>query len=226
MRGSGVSETDSFIEEVSEEVRRDRLYGYLRRYGWIAVLAVLLIVGGAAFNEWRKAQARATAEATGDAILAALEAEAPEARRAALAEIDPEAPGARAVVTLLSAAEAAQSGEAAAAADQLDGLAADGDVEQVYRDLAAFKALLYRAETADPATRRLGFEALAQPGNPLRVLAEEQMALLDVADGDTAGAIDRLERIRADAEATPGLRRRAAQLIVALGGVPAPLADG
>ena len=36
-----MSETDSFIDEVNEEVRRDRLYGALRRYGWIAILAVL-----------------------------------------------------------------------------------------------------------------------------------------------------------------------------------------
>jgi fermentation-respiration switch protein FrsA (DUF1100 family) len=42
-----VSDTDSFIDEVTEEVRRDRLFGLMKRYGWIAALAVLLIVGGA-----------------------------------------------------------------------------------------------------------------------------------------------------------------------------------
>ena len=67
-----MSNTDSFIEEVNEEVRRDRLYGYLRRYGWIAILAVILIVGGAAWSEYRKAQTRAQAEALGDAMLSAL----------------------------------------------------------------------------------------------------------------------------------------------------------
>ena len=41
-----MSETDSFIDEVNEEVRRDRLYAALRRYGWIAIVAVLAIVGG------------------------------------------------------------------------------------------------------------------------------------------------------------------------------------
>ena len=28
-------DSDSFISEVSEEVRRDRLYAALRRYGWL-----------------------------------------------------------------------------------------------------------------------------------------------------------------------------------------------
>ena len=69
---SGVSDTDSFIDEVTEEVRRDRLFKAMRKYGWIAVLAVIAIVGGAAWNEWNKAQARAAAEEFGDQMLAAL----------------------------------------------------------------------------------------------------------------------------------------------------------
>ena len=52
-----MSDTDSFIDEVNEEVRRDRFYFMLKRYGWIAVLAVILLVGGAAWNEYQKAQA-------------------------------------------------------------------------------------------------------------------------------------------------------------------------
>ena len=75
---------DSFINEVTEEVRRDRLFSLFRRYGWIAALVVVLIVGGAAWNEWRRAQARAEAEARGDAVLAALDADAAEARAEAI----------------------------------------------------------------------------------------------------------------------------------------------
>ena len=70
-----MSETDSFIEEVTEEVRRDRLFGLMRRYGWIAVLAVLLIVGGAAYREYSRAAEQAAARALGDALLAALDNE-------------------------------------------------------------------------------------------------------------------------------------------------------
>ena len=69
--GARVHESDSFISEVSEEVRRDRLYAALRRYGWLIAAAGLLIVGGAAVNAWRKARQRAQAEAAGDAMRAA-----------------------------------------------------------------------------------------------------------------------------------------------------------
>ena len=61
-------------------------------------------------------------------------------------------------------------------------------------------------------------EALAVPGKPLRLLAEEQLALLDVEAGNTDDAIARLQRIIEDSETTAGLRQRASQLIVALGG--------
>jgi len=40
-----VSDTDSFIEEVSEEVRRDRLFKIFKKYAWVAVLVVVLLVG-------------------------------------------------------------------------------------------------------------------------------------------------------------------------------------
>ena len=75
MGARGVSASDSFIEEVTEEGRRDRLFAMIRRYGWIAVLAVLTLVGGAAWNEWRKAQDVAAAQTLGDGIVAALEAD-------------------------------------------------------------------------------------------------------------------------------------------------------
>ena len=76
-----MSDTDSFIDEVTEEVRRDRLFLLLRRWGWVGVLAVVLIVGGAAFNEVRKARIAGQAQDLGDAILAALSQNAPQANR-------------------------------------------------------------------------------------------------------------------------------------------------
>lgn len=221
-----MSERDSFIEEVADEVRRDRLYAALRRYGWIGVLAVLAIVGGAAFNEWRKAEAARAAQATGDAMLAALQEDTPEARAEALAALDAETPGAAAVAALLRAAEQGAAGDDAAAAETLEAVGTDPDLPEIYAQIAAFKALLRRGDALAPEERRLRYEALARPGNPLRLLAEEQLALLDAEAGETEAAIARLEALREDAEAGAGLRRRATQLIVALGGTPRGDADG
>ena len=81
-----MSNPDSFIEEVTEEVRRDRLFALFRKYGWIALLAIVLVVGASAWSEWKKAQGRARAEAFGDGLLTALDADTPGARRTALRE--------------------------------------------------------------------------------------------------------------------------------------------
>ena len=214
-----MSESDSFIDEVSEEVRRERLFGYLRRYGWIGVVAVLLIVGGAAFNEWRKAQARADARALGDAVLAALEAPEPSARRAALDALAAEG-GAADIVGLLRAAEAVAAEDPGAAADLLRPLAQAADVPVVYSDLAALKLVLLGEAGVDAATRAQLLERLATPGAPYALLAREQQALALAAEGRTQAAIEAANALLQETGLTPGLARRLVQLIVALGGTP------
>jgi hypothetical protein len=211
-----VSNTDTFIDEVTEEVRRDRLFALMRRYGWIAVLAILMLVGGAAWNEWRKAQDQAAAQALGDAVLAALATEDRSARAAALDAI--EAPGAQAgsVIALLAAAEeAADTPEAAAA--RLLALADRSDVDAVYRNIATLKAVMLPGSGLDAEARRGRLNGLALSGGVLRLLAEEQLALIDLETGNRDAALERLGAIASDAEATMGLRRRVTQVIVALG---------
>lgn len=212
-----MSDSDSFIDEVTEEVRRDRLFGYVRRYGWIAILAVVLIVGGAAWNEWRKAQNRAEAEAFGDSILAALEKDDRAARAEALAALDAPTGAGTAVVGLLAAAEASASAPQDAA-ERLLQLADAPDIPLVYRQLATLKAVAIPDSGIDVETRRQRMEALTSVGGLTRLLAEEQLALIEVETGNRDAALERLRRIVEDAEATAGLRQRARTVIVALGG--------
>ena len=215
-----MSDTDSFIDEVTEEVRRDRLFALFRRYGWIPMVLIVLVVGGAAWNEYRKAQERAEAEALGDALLAAMAANEPAARAAGLTAVTAATPGANAVVEFLLAGAQAEAGDTLAAVAALNNIATAGDLPEIYRQIAAFKALTLQAETMPAAERRAGFEALARPGMPLRMLAEEQLAMIDMAEGDTEAAIARYQAILQDAEVTSDLQQRATQAIVSLGGQP------
>jgi len=212
--GVRVSDSDSFINEVTEEMRREKLFGYLRRYGWIAVVIVLGIVGGTAWNEYRAAQDRAAAEAAGDALLAALGENDEAVRAAAMSGV--EASGNAAVVAaLLTASTQQEAGEIDAAAATLGELAARGDVPAIYRDLAAIKAAML--PVGDTATRLAALEALAQPGQPFRLLALEQMAYLTLESGDQAGAVALMRQITEDAAVTRGLQERAQSLLIALG---------
>ncbi|MCG6884105.1 MAG: tetratricopeptide repeat protein [Silicimonas sp.] len=214
-----MSSEDSFISEVSEEVRRDKLYGLMRRYGWIAILLVVLVVGGAAWNEWRKATARASAEAKGDALIAALQAETAEARADELEKLPAaDEPGARAIRGLLSAAAEAEAGDPETAAAALEAVIGDSSIPQVYRDVALLKRVVTGASTLSAEERLERLQPLLAPGNPFRLLAIEQRAFAEIETGQTDAALTSLNGILADAEVTEDLRQRARQLIVALGG--------
>ncbi|SLN55213.1 hypothetical protein [Roseisalinus antarcticus] len=211
-----MSNNESFIDEVSEEVRRDRLYGAFRRYGWIGVLVVLLVVGGTAWTQYSAARDRAVAEARGDALLDALDRPEPEGRAEALAQIE-EAGASRAVVGFLTADAQVEAGDAAAGVATLRTVADDGEVGQLYRELALLKALMLDEEMP-PAERAQALGGLGQPGAPFRLVALEQQAFALVEAGDTEGALAVLQGLLEDAEVTRGLRDRASALIVSLGG--------
>ncbi|WP_299549507.1 tetratricopeptide repeat protein [uncultured Tateyamaria sp.] len=215
-----MSDTDSFIDEVTEEVRRDRLYGYLKRYGWIAAIVIVGIVGAAGFNEYRRAQEAAKAQALGDAMLATLAANEDDARADALTGVTADTPEGAAILAFMTAGAQSQAGRPEDAVQTLQPIAQSPDLPLIYRQIATFKSLMLQSDTQDADTRRQGFEALAVPGVRMRLLAEEQLALIDIETGNPDAAIARFQSITDDAEATPGLQRRALQAMVALGGAP------
>lgn len=213
-----MSETDSFIEEVSEEVRRDKLFALMRKYGWVGILAVLLLVGGAAYNEWRKASEMTVAQQLGDDLLQALELDDSAARAEALTKVTAKGADSQALVAMLLAAQKQDAGDLVGASADLAAIAADTSLPKAYRDLAELKLVLLSGHDMAIETRRAKLTALATAGSTFRLLAEEQLAMLDIDEGNVEAAIDRLNGIINDVEVTTGLRGRASQLIVVLGG--------
>ena len=213
-----MSESDSFIDEVADEVRRDKLFALMRKYGWIAISAVVLIVGGASWNEWQKARAEAAAETFGDAVLAAMASNDAKARMAALAEVSAgDAPGRAAVLGFLTAAEAEAAGEHDAALAALSAIAENPKVAESYRQLAQLKGVILGGDKMDAGVRDATLNALAAPGAPFRALAMEQQALAMLNAGKTDAAATLLAQIKDDADATPALQARVEQVLVALG---------
>lgn len=213
-----LSDTESFIDEVNEELQRDKLFAMFRKYGWIAVALVALAVGGAAYNEWTKARDIAAAQNLGDDITQALAAEDAAGRAGQLATVVADGAGAGNIIELLQAAELTATEDKQAALALLGQIANNSDAQPVYRNLAKLKAVILAGDEQDAAARHAVLDELSIPGNPFRAIAMEQKALVFVETGDKDAAITLLLQILDEPDTTQALLQRTQQLIVALGG--------
>ncbi|RYI32786.1 MAG: hypothetical protein EON48_04320 [Acetobacteraceae bacterium] len=218
-----MSNPDSFIDEVTEEVRRDRLFRLFRKYGWIGVVVILGLVGGTAWTEWSKSREAARAQAFGDGVIDALDQGTPEERREALAAVPTDA-AQTAVLGLVASSDPAE--DKAATLATLDKLAGDTTLAPVYRDLAVLRRVLVAGTDTPLADRRTALEAIAIPGRPYRVLAEEQLAYLLIEESKTEEAITALTALMQDQEASASLRARLGQVVTALGGTVPETTNG
>lgn len=209
-----MSETDSFFQEVSEEVRRDKLYKFLRKYMWVFVGIVLLIVGGAAANEYLKAREKAAAEAAGDALRAAQI----EATSAAFAELaNSEAPSAVLAQMEQAAALVAEGQKDAGVALYMQ-IASSSNAPEIYSQLALLKAIMLGGEAMADSEFSAAIARLTAPEAPFRMLAFEQQALHLLANGQKDEAAAILRNILTSDGVTRELATRAQQLLTALGG--------
>jgi hypothetical protein len=215
-----VSDTDSFLQEVSEELRRDRLYKNMRKYGWIAIFLVIVIVGAATYREYLKSQATTEAQLFGTSIIDALNEENAVDRISKLQKINAPGENAKAILAMLLSADANGNTPQALEKSNLSNIVQSLSIDAHYRDLLNFKMLLGSAEIMNLDERLTAFEVLSKPGNPFRLLAEEQIVLIEIELGNTDNAIKKISQILLDAELTAGLRNRATQMMIALGEDP------
>lgn len=212
-----MANNESFIDEVNEEVRRERLYRLFRRYAWIGITVVVLIVAGASVNEYRKASARAAAEDFGNSVLAALDETDPIARAGSLSSIPVTGPSDQAAVLALLAA-GSTGDPSAEQLVALEALSADPTVTRAYRDLAALSFVMLSGEGLSPQDRISRLQPIALPGAPYALLANEQIAMAHLEQGNTDLALETLRGIAEDNAVTPDLSLRVSQVILALDG--------
>jgi len=213
-----VSDSDSFIQEVSEEVRRDRMFRLWRRYAPAVLGGVVLVVGATAFNAWRDHSRAAAAQEMGARMIAAGEAAAPAARAEAfLALADAADGGAATLARLRAAAEVAAAGDAGGAAQAYGRIAEAADTEPAFAAFAAYRAAVLAAPQAGAAATIATLTPLTAEGGPFRLLALEARAAAHLALGDRAAARADLDAVAADPLATENLRARAREALATLG---------
>jgi len=214
------NQNDSFIDEVTEDLRRDRLFGAMRRYGWIGLLLILAIVAGAAWREYSRAAAAREAAAFGDAVVAAESAADPAA---ALLAIDAgKRPGRSALLALLAAGKQVEAGQTEDAAATLRAVAEDAATPQPERDLARLKLILLDGAAMGAAARDAALADLSAAGRPFRLLALEQKAVALIEAGRPEDAITLIHQIQQEQGISETQRRRLAETLITLGAEEKP----
>lgn len=209
-----MSETDSFIQEVTEEVRRDRMFAFWKKWGLVIGAVIAVIVAGTALWTWLDHQAEEAARARGALFLETDPADV-DAQADLVAEID----GSAAVIAgLRRAAALATSGDREGAVAVWRDIAADETLSAAFRDLALLQALRAEATTGQPSALIAELGPLIATGAPYRLLAMELRAALHLNAGDPGAAHEDLRRILVDPAATEEMRLRAQEVLLATGG--------
>lgn len=209
------------FREVSEDIRNERLKTLWDRYGLLVIgVLVLLVLSVTGWVLWQNYERDRQAEAAvaflqgeqllldGDTAAAAVHFET-LAREAGPA-------GYTAIARMKQAAALIASGNNPQAVAVLDQLAADGGVEQLWRDLAALKAALLLADSASGDALKLRLSPLTSAEHPLRHSAREALAFQALREGRKLDAAATFRVLADDLTAPQGIRARAAQLLEAL----------
>ena len=212
---------ESFVREVDENLRRDQMAARAKRFGGVAIAAVVLFLAAVAgFLYWQDRQRKA-AEAATEQLTLTLQDVGANRMAAAPAQLDAlrqaDSEGVRATAGLSRAALALQQGNRKLATTIYAELAADEDLAKPFRDLALVRgtALEYDALKPDAVIARL--QPLAEPGQPFFGSAGEMVGMALIAKGQKPAAAQLFAKIAADGAVPESLRTRAVQVAGSLG---------
>jgi len=209
------------FEEVDEELRRDRAKILWDKYGKIvvavAVLIVLATTGNVFWRNYTEGQRIENARQFLEASGLAATSQQDQAIDAFLTLAADAQAGYALIARFRAAGLKADAGDAEGAVADYRALAADGDVEPLYREFAVLMAVMSEGDSADPGALLQDLEPLSAAGKPWRHTARELAAVQHLRLGDSARAREVLTELADDLEAPRGVRARASELLRALG---------
>jgi hypothetical protein len=204
--------TDTFIREVDEEMRRERLARVWQQYGlYFIVAAALLVVGVAGYKymEYRRISTSETMGARYDAAAQlAANGKTDEAQKA-FEGLAADAPaGYSGLARLRVAGALAKAGKSADAVAAYEALAKDGSADELLRDFASLQAAMLRLDTADWTEMQNRLNDLMNDRNPWRASARELFGLAAYKAGRMDDARKTFEQLLGDRAAPPAMVER------------------
>lgn len=207
---------DSFIREVDEELRSERVQDVWKKYGKLMIAgAAAVVIGTAGYRGYQYYNAQKAASA-GDsfmeAVLLSNTGKTDDALKQFQSLKDLDSPAYASLASLRIASDLAKSGDAKGAVAAYDAVAADTSADQNLRSIARLRAamLLVDSGTVTEVEARVG--PLTGPGGAYKVSAQEALALAYYKAGDLPKSAKLFDEIIAN-ETTPRAIGQRAQLL-------------
>lgn len=196
---TGKKSVTDIIRDIDEEMRRDAFLSRVRRYAWVfllVVVVVLFIVAAGYFWQNRQASMRSAQAGELSSALTLAETDA-EAARAQLEALVAGSSGGNAIVAGFELAEIeARAGNTEAAAAALEALA-DARGGDAYAKTASLFSAYTELDSAEPASLLARLDPLIAEDASFTALAMELKAQVLIRTGDQAGALALLDQLLA-----------------------------
>lgn len=212
---------ESFMREVDENLRRDRLEGFAKTYGvWIAVAVVLFLAAVGGWLYWQSVQQEEAAQRSEELMsiyddIGAGNLDRAQQRLQPLEESGNEM--VRALALLTDAAIALQENDRQSALANYRTIAADEDMPDPYRNLALVRSTAIEFDSLKPEEVISRLQPLAEAGNPWFASAGELTAMAYLKQGQKERAGRVFAAIAKDETVPVTMRSRAVQIAGSLG---------
>jgi hypothetical protein len=214
-------DNEAFLREVDDELRRDELQSFWKRWGrWLVggiVGALALFAGYLWWENDKITKAGVDGEQLSQTLDTLATTDTPEAEAQLKKLTAAKNPGYRATAKIALAALAAQRGNAQAAAKGFAEVANDQSLAQPWRDLALIRQTVTEFDTLKPNLVVERLKPLAVAGNPWFGSAGEMVALSYIKLGQPQLAAKLFSDIAKDESVPESIRSRAVQMISGLG---------
>jgi hypothetical protein len=221
---------ETFLREVDENLRRDQLADFAKKYGnWIIAGLVVFLAAAGGWIYWQQYQVQRSEKQVEQ--LAQIYTDIGVGKTAsAPRQLDTLAKsgkkGVRASALFTRAALAIQQNDLKLALSTYKEIAADGSLPQAYRDAALIRQTALEFDSVQPDAIIQRLEPLAKPGNPWFSSAGEMTAMALIKQGKKQEAGRLFAAIAKDKTVPDESRARAVQIAASLGvdAGPAPAA--
>jgi hypothetical protein len=212
---------ETFLREVDEELRKDRLNQFVARWGWALVASFVLLLAAIGGYLWWQNRQQAEAAKQGETLLEALDSMESGARSAAATKIatlgQSDVTGYRAAALFARANSELAANNRAAALATLRDIAGNQDFAEPYRQAALVRQTAIEFDTLPPQQVIQRLQPLARPGQAYFGSAGEMVAVahLKMRRPDLAGPL--FAAIGRDVNVPPSIRTRTIQMAGSLG---------